>query len=72
MTNYLTIKQACAALQVSRNTMLSMIQDGRVEAVDIRKPNGKYAVWRISATLVKAIIQEHEIKLLEIEKRIGL
>lgn len=69
---YLTIRQACAALQVSRNTLLAMIDDGRIRAVDIRKPGGKYAVWRISASLVKALIQADEIKLREIERRIGL
>lgn len=44
---YLTIKQACAQLQVSRNTLLGMIEDGRVQAIDRRKPGGKYAKWLI-------------------------
>lgn len=72
MTNYLTIRQACQALQVSRNTLLAMIADGRVQAVDIRRPGGRNAIWRVSASLVKAIIQADELKLRRLEERLEI
>jgi hypothetical protein len=36
----LTVNQACDYFQVSRNVLKVMINDGRVEAIDIRKPGG--------------------------------
>lgn len=74
MTKYLTIRQACQALQVCRNTLKLMIADGRVKAVDIRRPGGKYAVWRISAIshrVLHRLSVEEQIKLREIERRMG-
>lgn len=41
--------QARAILKVSPNTLRRMIRDHQVEAVDIRKPGGKYAILRIKA-----------------------
>ena len=70
MAKYLTINQACAALQVSRNTLLAMIRDGRVKAVDIKRPGGKYDVWRVVPEIQTPV--EEQIKLKEIEKRMEL
>jgi hypothetical protein len=39
--NYRTPREACAILRVCRNTLKDMIDDGRVKAVDRRKPGGK-------------------------------
>lgn len=71
MDRCLTIKQACAALNVCRNTLLAMIADGRVEAVDKRRPGAKYALWRIDAGSFGESV-EGRVKIREIEKRLGL
>jgi excisionase family DNA binding protein len=74
MTNYLTIRQACAALQVSRNTLLAMIEDGRVKAINLKRPGGKYDVWRIdiNVTQTDELVLARRIKLREIERKMGL
>jgi excisionase family DNA binding protein len=65
----LTMKQACDYFQVSRNILKEMITDGRVEAVDIRKPGGTYAKWRIKK---HSLTNVADIKLLDFMRRAGL
>lgn len=65
----LTMKQACEYFQVSRNTLKAMISDGRVEAVDIRKPGGLYAKWRIKKYSLTNVA---DLKVLDFMRRAGL
>jgi excisionase family DNA binding protein len=70
---YLTIRQACDALQVSRNTLLAMIADGRVRARNLKKPGGRYDVWRVDVDSVGQELSVLErVKLRKIERRMGL
>jgi len=69
----LRIPEACAYLGVCRNTLLRMIEDGQVEAVDIRRPGGRYAILRIkAASLERPINPEDRIRELDIERRAGV
>ena len=69
----LTRKQACQILQVCDNTLTRMIEDRQVEAVDIRKPGGKYAIWRIKAESLRDPIDPRaKIEMLDIERSLGL
>lgn len=73
--SYLTINEACQYLNVCRNTLLAMIRDGRVKAVDFRQPGAKNAVWRIATISLQELGRwdiSEAIKLREIERRIGL
>jgi excisionase family DNA binding protein len=65
----LTVKQACDYFQVSRNVLKAMINDGRVEAIDIRKPGGAYAKWRIKKISLTNVA---DLKLLDFIRRAGL
>jgi excisionase family DNA binding protein len=65
----LTVKQACDYFQVSRNTLKAMIADGRVEAIDIRKPGGFYAKWRIKK---HSLTNVADLKILDFMRRAGL
>jgi hypothetical protein len=63
------VRQACAYFQVSRNVLKAMIADGRVEAVDIRKPGGRYAKWRIKKYSLTNVA---DVKFLDFKRRAGL
>ena len=46
-----------------------MIEDGRVEAVDRRKPGGKYAKWLIKPHSLQNVA---DVKFLDFKRRAGL
>jgi hypothetical protein len=70
--NYLKPDEACVVLRVCRNTLKDMIDDGRVKAVDRRKPGGKYAKWLIFAdSLHNPTDPTERIALGEIERGLG-
>ena len=70
--NYLTPREACTILRVCLNTLADMIQDGRVKAVDRRKPGGKYAKWLILAdSLYNPTDPAERIAQGEIERGLG-
>ena len=48
MPKLLTIRQAAAEINVCRNTLRAMIDDGRVRAKNIN-PRGKRPTWRVVA-----------------------
>jgi hypothetical protein len=67
--NYRTPREACTILRVCRNTLEEMIGDGRVKAVDRRKPGGKYAKWLILAdSLYNPVDPAERVAQGEIEK----
>ena len=49
LDQYLKIREASNVLGVRRNTLTRMIEEEEVEAVDIYRPGGQYAVYRIRA-----------------------
>jgi hypothetical protein len=70
--NYLKPREACAILRVCPNTLDAMIQDGRVKAVDRRKPGGKYAKWLILAdSLYNPVDPAEDVEQAEIERGLG-
>jgi hypothetical protein len=70
--NYLTPREACAILRVCPNTLADMIADGRVKAVDRRKPGGKYAKWLILAdSLYNPVDPAEAVAQGEIERGLG-
>lgn len=69
MTAYWTFNEACQQLRCSRNTLKAMIADGRVEAVDRRKPGGKYAKWLIKPHSLQNVA---DVKFLDFKRRAGL
>lgn len=70
--NHLTIAQACQDLQVCRNTLLGLINDGIVNAVNLKRPGGRYDIWRIDlANVGRELSVKERIKLRQIEKRLG-
>lgn len=70
--NLLTPKEARAILKVSPNTLKRMIEDHQVEAVDIRKPGGKYAIYRIKADSLRNPTDPAERVIMgEIERGLG-
>ena len=80
MIKLLTIRQAAAELNVCRNTLRAMIDDGRIRAKNIARPGAKKPTWRVvaeslqefrDATLSLDIIEE-KIRELDIEGRLGL
>lgn len=65
-------REACRILGVCRNTLLRMIEDRQIEAIDIRKPGGKYAIWRIRADSLRNPIDPVERLIMgEIERGLG-
>lgn len=66
---YWTIAEACKALRCSRNTLLGMIEDGRVEAVDRRRPGGLYCKWLIKPFSLQNVA---DLRYLEFKKKAGL
>jgi hypothetical protein len=70
--NYLTPKEACAILRVCPNTLAAMLADGRVQAVDRRKPGGKYAKLLILADSLRNPVDPAErLAQGEIERGLG-
>jgi len=69
MKAYWTVPEACLQLRCCRNTLLAMIEDGRVEAVDRRKPGGKYAKWLIKPHSLQNVA---DVKFLDFKRRAGL
>lgn len=73
MSSLITIRQACAALQVCRNTMLTMIADGRVKAVNLKKPGGKNDIWRVDiSTVGQELSIQERVKIKKIERRLNI
>jgi excisionase family DNA binding protein len=71
--NLLKPKEACRILGVCRNTLLRMIEDRQVDAVDIRRPGGKYAIYRIKAdSLQNPVDPADKIVMLDIERGLAL
>lgn len=79
MTGHLlTIPQTAARLHVCRNTVLAMMRDGRVRAVNLN-PGGKRPTWRIVAASLEAFrveplgqaVLEERLREAEIERRCG-
>ncbi len=66
MNAYWTIPEACRHLRCCRNTLLAMIEDGRVEAMDRRKPGGKYAKWLIKPHSLQNVA---DVRFLEFKRR---
>lgn len=58
--HYLKVSEACQILGVCRNTMRRLIEDGQVEAVDIRKKGGRYAIYRIKPDTLRDFHNEAE------------
>jgi hypothetical protein len=79
MGPYLKISEAASRLSVCRNTILAMMRDGRVLAVNIN-PRGKRPSWRITAASLDGFraeplrpeIIEEKLRNLDIERRLGL
>jgi excisionase family DNA binding protein len=70
--NYLTPEEARLILRVSRNTLAAMIADGRIKAVDRRKPGGRYAKWLVLAdSLYDPSDPAERLALGEIERGLG-
>lgn len=73
MTNLLTIRQACEALQVCRNTLQKMIADGAVTAINLRRPGMQRNIWRIDiSTAGQELSVQERLKLKKIERRLSL
>lgn len=69
MDGYLTLTEACIHFRRSRNTLLAMIADGRLEATDVRRPGGKYAKWLIKPHSLRSMA---DLKYQEFKKRAGI
>lgn len=80
MTALLTIRQAAAEINVCRNTLRAMIDDGRIRAKNIARAGAKKPTWRVVAESLRefreepmsAEILEERIRQLDIEDRLGL
>jgi hypothetical protein len=76
--NLLTIRQAAAEINVCRNTLRAMIDDGRVRAKNIARPGAKKPTWRVVAASLKefreeplgAGVLEERLREAELERRI--
>jgi predicted site-specific integrase-resolvase len=69
---FLTIRQACQELQICRNTLLGLINDGIVNAVNLKRPGGRYDILRIDLAKVGSELSiKEKIKLHQIEQRLG-
>jgi hypothetical protein len=79
MPNLLTIRQAAAKINVCRNTMRAMMDDGRALAVNIAKPGAKKPTWRIVAASLEAFrveplgqaVLEERLREAELDRRCG-
>lgn len=71
LSNYLTIAQACAHFHRGRDTILAMIADGRLRAINLKKPGGKYDQWLVDPESAGIGVDlEEQIKLRQLEKRL--
>ena len=78
MSNLLTITQAAAQINVCRNTMRAMMDDGRVRSVNLN-PGGKRPTWRIVAASLETFrvepldeaVLEERLREVELERRMG-
>ncbi|WP_449244007.1 helix-turn-helix domain-containing protein [Desulfobacca acetoxidans] len=71
-SSFLTISEACANLKVCRNTLRTMIRDGRIRAVNLR-PGARRPTWRIIAeSIINQGLEEETTLMLDIRKRAGL
>lgn len=71
-SSFMTIAEACASLKVCRNTLRTMIRDGRVKAINLR-PGARRPTWRIiSESLTNPDSSEEAFLMLDIRKRAGL
>ena len=78
MNSLLTIRQAAAQINVCRNTLRAMIDDGRVRAKNIN-PRGKRPTWRVVAESLRefrdaplgAELLEERLREAELERRMG-
>lgn len=79
MPNLLTIRQAAAEINVCRNTLRAMIDDGRVRAKNIARPGAKKPTWRVVAESLQefrveplgAEVLEERLRVAELERRVG-
>ena len=77
MPNLLTIRQAAAQINVCRNTLRRMIDDGRVRAKNIN-PRGKRPTWRVVEESLQefrdaplgAKVLEEKLREVELERRL--
>jgi excisionase family DNA binding protein len=77
--NLLTIRQAAAQINVCRNTLRAMIDDGRVRAKNIARPGAKKPSWRVVAQSLQefrieplgAEVLEEKLREAELQRRIG-
>lgn len=74
----LSIRQAAARISVCRNTILAMMRDGRLRAVNIN-PAGKRPTWRVVADSLEGFRAEplgekelaERLREAELERRCG-
>jgi len=69
LTTFLTIAQACRFLQVCRNTLRAMIREGRVRALDLRRPGARKPTWRIDLASLADPNPEQELQFYELLAR---
>jgi excisionase family DNA binding protein len=77
MPTLLTIRQAAAEINVCRNTLRAMIDDGRVRATNIN-PRGKRPTWRVVAESLKEFkieplgseVLEEQLREAELQRRV--
>lgn len=68
----LTVREAMKLLRIrSRTTIMSMIYDGRIEAVNIN-PLAKKPTWRVKVESLNFDPIEEQLKLIDLERRLGL
>jgi hypothetical protein len=80
MPNLLTIRQAAAEINVCRNTLRAMIDDGRVRAKNIARPGARKPTWRVIAESLKEFreeplgteVLEERLREAELERRLGI
>lgn len=66
---FLKISEAAKMLNVHRNTVVSMIHDGRLEAVDLN-PAGGRRTWRVKVDGLLHAVDDPNY--LDIKRRAGL
>ncbi len=70
--NLLTVREAMKLLRIrSRTTLMSMIHDGRIEAVNLN-PHAKKPTWRVKVESLNFDPIEEQLKLIDLERRLGL
>lgn len=77
--NLLTIRQAAAEINVCRNTLRAMIEDGRVRAKNIARPGARKPTWRVVAESLQefrveplgAEVLKEKLREAELKRRVG-